>query len=305
MYRNSRLRTILLSPEEEDEIASQLLGQGWYNAVNQVLSENGEPKFISPSDWRYQWVRETFERLLKVLPILADEEHEAPDWKELGPDDRPLPPPADYPLRPRPRAADYIRLVCTRLGYTATRPRDPDNFSLLLVDSPQDSNAFSYGFWPDGGHGVVVYSGFLDDIFAKFPLEYQTPPDDRSWLSKLFNTSSPPSARPVITEEQTSDLAVLLAHELSHLILAHHLESLSAANVMVPGTLSVLADVVRVVIFPITMFFGPFVNDAVAHLGNLGSSELRKMGEWCTTNKQEVEADVVSARYVIIIRFSD
>jgi len=49
-------------------------------------------------------------------------------------------------------------------------------------------------------------------------------------------------------------------------------------------------------IFPITMILGPFVNDAVAQLGKVGSGELTKLGENCTSWKQEIEADVVSAR---------
>jgi len=89
---------------------------------------------------------------------------------------------------------------------------------------------------------------------------------------------------------------VLLAHELSHLILAHHLETYSSGTVIVPGILSIVSDIVRVAVFPITMLFGPFVNDAVAQLGKFGSGELSKLGQYCTSMKQEIEADVVSAR---------
>jgi len=298
-----RWRTILLSPEEEDEIADQLTGDGWYRAVNEILSEEGPPKLIHPGDWRYQWVRDTFQRLVSVLPILADEEGIVPRWADLGPDDSPLPPPSEHPLHPRPRGADYIRILCQRVGWTAPKPREESQFSLLLVNSPEHSNAFSYGFWPDGGHGVVVYSGFLDDIFAKYPLEYVAMPDERSWLSRVLGIGAPPQPQPVVTEEQTADLAILLAHELSHLILAHHLESLSSSSIVVPGTLSILADVLRVVVFPITMFLGPFVNDAMGHLGNVGSAELKNLGEWCTTMTQEEEADVVSTRILAYAGF--
>lgn len=44
------------------------------------------------------------------------------------------------------------------------------------------------------------------------------------------------------------------------------------------------------------MIFGPFVNDAVAQIGKVGSGELLKIGEACTSVPQEIEADVVSAR---------
>jgi len=124
-------------------------------------------------------------------------------------------------------------------------------------------------------------------------------PEEISWWSYLFGsfTSSPPTAaHPLPTSEQTSELAILLAHELSHLVLSHHLETLSSANIIVPGVFSIISDTVRALIFPLTMLFGPFVNDAVAQLGKVGSGEISKIGEYCTSAKQEIEADVVSVR---------
>lgn len=41
---------------------------------------------------------------------------------------------------------------------------------------------------------------------------------------------------------------------------------------------------------------GPFVNDALAGVGKLGSGQLTELTQYCTSQKQEVEADVVSAR---------
>jgi Zn-dependent protease with chaperone function len=175
-------------------------------------------------------------------------------------------------------------------------------YSLLVVDKPDASNAFSYGFGPDGGGGIVVYSGFLDDILSKTPLPPTTDPspDQSSWwsslLGSLFPLSPPTPRHPTPTPEQTADLAILLAHELSHLILSHHLETISSGTVIVPGALSLAADVIRTLLFPLTMLFGPFVNDAVAQLGMVGSGELIKIGEYCTNMKQEIEADIVSAR---------
>ncbi|KAF8149908.1 hypothetical protein B0H34DRAFT_667077 [Crassisporium funariophilum] len=302
-----RWRAILLSPEEEDEIASQLAGPGWYNSVSEILAEEGSPRLISSTDWRYQWVYETLQKLESTIPILAREPELCPNWKEGSSDSRPLPPPAEYPLRPRPRASEYIHWMCQKLnnrGDTQTAPHvtiPGPPYSLLVVDNPEASNAFSYGFGPDGGSGIVVYSGFLDDIFAKMPAQYDAPPPiEKSIWSKFFGGifSSPPSQplHPTPTPDQTTELAILLAHEMAHLILSHHLESLSSFTVIVPGTLSILSDVIRVLIFPITMFFGPFVNDAVAQIGKVGSGELTKLSEYCTSAKQEIEADVVSAR---------
>ncbi|KAF7316816.1 hypothetical protein HMN09_00414700 [Mycena chlorophos] len=299
-----RWRLIILSPEEEDDIANQLAGPGWYSAVGEILSHDGPPQIIPSSDWRYAWVRDTLRRLETTIPVLIDEEHATKDWSSGGQDDIPLPPPAEYPLRPRPRAAEYLRMfsesMCNRTVSPVPHSIPGPPYSLLVVDKPDASNAFSYGFGPDGGGGIVVYSGFLDEILARAPPDSRptAPEQQTSFLSGLFGlgpTSGVPS-HPVPTESQTAELAILLSHELAHLVLSHHLETLSSATIIIPGVMSMVADVVRVVIFPFTMFFGPFVNDAVAQLGKLGSGELEKVGDYCTSVKQEIEADVVSAR---------
>ena len=121
----------------------------------------------------------------------------------------------------------------------------------------------------------------------------------RSTLSWLFGgslSSHTVQTPPKPTEKQTNELAILLAHEMAHLILSHHLESLSSFEVVVPGALSIFSDIVRVLIFPFTALLGPFVNDAVAQLGKVGSGELAKLSEYCTTKRQELEADIVSTR---------
>jgi len=298
-----RWRMIILSPEEEDEIAAQLAGPGWYQAVGEILSQDGPNQLIPINDWRYAWVRDTLRRLETTIPVLKNEGELDPEWLERGPNDIPLPPPAKYPLRPRPRASEYLRwfceMICDRNVQPVPHAIPGPPYSLLVVERPGASNAFSYGFGPDGGGGVVVYSGFLDDILSRTPFT-SSAPDKTSWWSSLlgsiFPSSPQPARHPTPTAEQTSELAILLAHELAHLVLSHHLETLSSATVIVPGVISIVADVVRVVIFPLTMMFGPFVNDAVAQLGKVGSGELIKVGEYCTSMKQEIEADVVSAR---------
>ncbi|GLB40384.1 putative peptidase family M48 [Lyophyllum shimeji] len=300
-----RWRLIILSPEEEEEIAAQLAGPGWYNAVGEILAQDGPPKVIPNTDWRYAWVDATLRKLEATIPILTNEPKMYPQWTEENQDNPPMPPPADFPLRPRPRASEYIRRVCGRIcegkdepmPHTITGPP----YSLLLVDKPEASNAFSYGFGPDGGGGIVIYSGFLDDVLARAPSKLEAPASEgkKSWwslfLGGLFSSPSPPG-HPIPTQEQTSELAILLAHELAHLVLSHHLESLSSATIVIPGTFSLITDLVRVLIFPLTMLFGPFVNDAVAQLGKVGSGELIKVAEHCTNMRQEIEADVVSAR---------
>lgn len=264
------------------------------------------PKVLPNTDWRYQWVRDTLRTLEGVIPVLQTEQFLEPVWLERGPDDQPLPPPATYPLRPRPRASESLRRFC-EMSAARTVPPAPHAipgppYSLVVVDQPDASNAFSYGFGPDGGGGVVVYSGFLDEVLSKDTSDNaisRSLPEEISWWSYLFGsfTSSPPTAaHPLPTSEQTSELAILLAHELAHLVLSHHLETLSSANIIVPGVFSIISDTVRALIFPLTMLFGPFVNDAVAQLGKVGSGEISKIGEYCTSAKQEIEADVVSVR---------
>ncbi|KAG6842346.1 hypothetical protein C0991_010636 [Blastosporella zonata] len=300
-----RWRMIILSPEEEEEIAKQLAGPGWYSAVGDILAHDGPPKIIPNTDWRYAWVNSTLRKLEVTIPVLTSEPTSYECWFDETQDHPPMPPPASFPLRPRPRASEYIRRMCESITERKSPiPRMPHSipgppYSLLIVDKADASNAFSYGFGPDGGGGIVVYSGFLDEVLARTPMN-ECPPkeENKTWFSTLFGGlfSSPPPRHPTPTPEQTSELAILLAHELSHLVLSHHLESLSSTTVIVPGTISILTDVVRVVLFPLTMLFGPFVNDAVAQIGKVGSGELVKVGELCTSVHQEIEADVVSAR---------
>jgi hypothetical protein len=310
-----RWRLILLSPEEEDDIATQLAGSGWYRAIGEIISKHGPPKIVPPSDWRYAWVRDTLRTLESVIPKLGDERSLAPIWLERGDADVPLPPPAEYPLRPRPRAAEYVRQLMQSNWSAPSHVIAGPPYSLIVVDDPDASNAFSYGFGPDGAGGIVVFSGFIDDILSKnnkAPSPGAVPDGsgggsgslsvNKSLWSRLFGSlffaaaRRPPPAQHRPTPEQTTDLAILLAHELSHLVLSHHLETLSSMTIFVPGVLSILSDFIRALVFPVTMLLGPFVNDAVADLGKKGSGELSKLGEYCTSMKQEIEADVVSAR---------
>lgn len=302
-----RWRMIILSPEEEDDLAAQLAGQGWYNAVGDILAQDGPPQFIPYNDWRYHWVLDTLRRLEATVPVLMKETDRCPEWLT---NERPMPPPAEYPLTPRPRASEYLRYVCEKMC-DRNAPPVPHSvpgppYNLLLVERPDALNAFSYGFGPDGGGGIVVYSGFIEDILSRIPIDTSitSHPPPQSWWSYLLG-GPPPPHHFVPSEKQTSELAILLAHELAHLLLSHHLETLSSATVIIPGTLSIFSDIVRVLIFPVTMLFGPFVNDAVAQLGRIGSGELGKLSEYCTSMKQEIEADVVSARLVLsLTRFS-
>jgi len=252
---------IILSPEEEDDIAAQLAGPGWYQAIGDILSQEGPPKFIPTNDWRYTWVQDTLRKLERTIPILQQEKELEPLWLERGPDDVPLPPPAEYPLRPRPRGTEYIRwcshFLCQRPVQPVSHAIPGPPYSIVVVDKPDAANAFSYGFGPEGAGGVVVYSGFIDEVLSKVPSspEASHQQETKSWWSSLFSVLSPQSRpqHPIPTPEQNSELAILLAHELAHLVLSHHLETLSSGTIVVPGIISIFSDILRVLVFPVTM----------------------------------------------------
>ncbi|KAI0714330.1 peptidase family M48-domain-containing protein [Cerioporus squamosus] len=295
-----RWRVILLSPEEEEEIAAQLAGPGWYRAVGEILSAEGTPRIIPPSDWRLVWVRDTLRRLESVIPTLAREAELCPHWIDCGPDDIPLPPPADYPLRPRPRASEqlhrFAEMSCARTYPPAAHAIAGPPYSLLLVDRPDSSNAFSYGFGPDGGGGVVVFSGFIDEVLSKYPAQAPPEPPPQSFWARVFGIRPAAPPHPIPTPEQTAELATLLAHELAHLVLSHHIETLSSGSIVWPSVMSIVTDSLRAFLFPFTMLFGPFINDALAGMWKAGAGEFSQLQEYCTSQKQEVEADVVSIR---------
>ena len=301
---SGRWRVILLSPEEEDIVSEQLQGEGWYKAIHEVISEDGAPTIIPPSDWRYQVVESVLRELESTIPLLARKKsaYDLP-WLERGPDDAPLPPPARYPLSPRPAAKEYLRTFADTFckkrcpkdstplpGGEAPHLISGPPYNLVVVDRPDSDNAFSFGFGPNGGGGIVVYSGFLDRVFAnrRHGQHEETQSSRRPLLAGLLgsilptvNASSAIASSNISpcepTEEERTELAVLLSHELSHLILSHHLETLSAGTVFIPGTVAILSDLLRAVVFPFTMFFGPFVNDAMANLGKVGSGEFEKL----------------------------
>ena len=127
----------------------------------------------------------------------------------------PLPPPSKYPLRPRFHETDYfegmVDGVSLRWEQHEEKPIQGPPYSLLVVDNPDASNAFSYGFGPDGAAGIVVFSGFLNDIMAKYPFHDHAVPEpcteEVSWWSAIFGgffNVKPAPSRPVPSEEQTS-----------------------------------------------------------------------------------------------------
>jgi hypothetical protein len=121
-------------------------------------------------------------------------------------------------------------------------------YSLLILEK-KDRNAFSYGFGGKGAGGIVVYTGLLDDILRD-GIEFDYPDKDSGFWSSLFGSPTRPRPRP--TEQQTLHLASVLAHEMGHLLLSHHLETLSQQQVLWPSVLGLALDLTRAFIWPLT-----------------------------------------------------
>ncbi|QRW18456.1 Peptidase family M48 protein [Rhizoctonia solani] len=303
-----RVRLIMLSAEEEEEIARELKGAGWYTSVAQILvnaSPSGTmPRVIPPDDWRWNWVEQTLRQLERAVPKLQEhsdnpaawyaawvKEHpgethahlEGPEWKTSAP----IPPPPHYPLVP----ARALRSCCMRYRF----PRLWKDISMgmgiiilhmlnlvLLIRSCWSiyPKVMRYRFGGDGGGGIVVYSGFLDEVLGSANKPSPQP--------KLGSKS-------LLTYARTnSETGTLLAHELSHLLLSHHLETLSSGTIFLPSVIGIVSDVVRVLLFPITMVMGPFVNDAVANFTKVGLDDIARSGSTCQSRELEFEADISS-----------
>jgi Zn-dependent protease with chaperone function len=323
-----RWRVILLSPTEEETISNELSGKGWYSAVCDILTSQSEdqktpPVVVPPTDWRWKWVEQTLRRLEAAVQLI----HEGEQYHDIydGQDDSGvlLPPPSRYPLVPRPRASQLIHSIPPSGDYSEPQSTNRHShnvvlhtslgppYSFLIVENPE-RNAFSYGFGANGAGGLVLYTGFLDEVLRKhdaFQVSSNPRNPSPSFFASLFGLgrqSSEASSRSVTspTDEQTSALATLLAHELAHLVLSHHLETLSSGSILVPTLSGMMVDFARVILFPITFLFGPFVGDALADVSKIGMGKVSQKTEACTSRKLELEADLISVRLMSLAGFS-
>jgi Zn-dependent protease with chaperone function len=247
-----RWRIILLTPDEEDKISTSLAGPNWYTSVINLLTtaEAPAPPVVPLNDWRWAWVRGVLHQLEKAV-VRAAEENAAgqpttwPDSLEA------IPTPSKYPLRPRPRLMSHLHSSLPggepKSGKEHLELGPP--YSLLLMQK-DERNAFSYGFGGKGAGGVVVFTGLLDDILRHGRAEEVTP-EPRGFFGALFG-STPVPKRAEPTEEQTLHLACVLAHEMGHLLLSHHLETLSQQQVLWPSMLGFSMDLIRAFIWPFT-----------------------------------------------------
>jgi hypothetical protein len=248
-----RWRLILLTPEEEDHISKTLSGQNWYKSVINLLttSEAPAPPVVALDDWRWQWVASTLRQLEAVVVNEAariESSGRIPIPALQAKDGIPTPPSTGYPIKPRPRMSSMIHSALPGSDKSSGQEHlelGPP-YSLLLMDK-SERNAFSYGFGGKGAGGIVVFTGLLDDILKNGTTPVETP---KSFWSTLFGP--PARARPQPTEEQTLHLASVLAHEMGHLLLSHHLETSSQQQVLWPSILGLSVDLLRAFIWPLT-----------------------------------------------------
>lgn len=307
-----RWRLILLSPAEEETLHDALAGTGWFDHVLRLLQpdvKTASPSILPAQDWRWAWVEST----LRALERGAEECYrlsQDPDVEDrTGPVDSsfPTPPPPAYPLKPRPRMAHMLHHA---MPYSASDPSPPSHrldqllgppFSLLLLKN-NEPNAFSYGFGDEGAAGIIVNTGILDEILRSTSSSAQppnAPAPKRSWLSSLFfarSPSPPPFVPP--TADQTLHLATVLAHEVSHLLLTHHLESLSQRQILMPSVWNFGVDLLRSILYPFTLVLGPIANDGIANMSKTGAVEMAQLGSNCASQALEIEADLVGLRCV-------
>ncbi|OCF32948.1 hypothetical protein I316_05286 [Kwoniella heveanensis BCC8398] len=311
-----RWRLILLTPEEEDAISTSLAGQNWYRSVINLLTtaERPAPPFVPQNDWRWAWVQSTLSRL--EIGALSDCQYLPEDQrppKIINDSTVPVPPAPYHPLKPRPRVSSWLHSILP--GGEPNSGREHleigPPYNLILMDK-DERNAFSYGFGGKRAGGIVVFTGLLDSILkdksatAELSINEPAPPSaSKGFFSSLFSTSSSTSSsrRPQNqpTEEQTLHLACVLAHEMGHLLLSHHLETLSQQQVLWPSLLGLTMDLVRAFIWPFTVFLGPTVNDALANMGRTSTEELvDRYGEIGFQWVHEYEADLAGLRILAL-----
>ncbi|GAA5887985.1 hypothetical protein JCM6882_000826 [Rhodosporidiobolus microsporus] len=295
---------------------------------------------LDQRDWRVRWAEAVLRALEKGGEVaLVGDAAGAGGGVGAGVAGVMHPPPTAYPLEPRLEHAGAWRdelMLGKHLSPASSSPSSSSStgapplrveYDLLVVDRP-DANAFSFGFGPDraggGGDGarrgvVVVYTGFLDEILGNAadaslpPSPLASPPSPSR--SSLFSPSPPPPSPapsnpdpiaanlvpPVLpTQAQTKALAVLLSHELAHLCLDHTLEAYASTGLVVPHLMRLGSDVLRTVLYPLTFFLGPFLNDALGrtlHEGALGGfGVIGQAVNSCESRKLESEADRVALR---------
>lgn len=251
-----RWRIILLTPEEEDAISTSLSGANWYRSVVNLLTtaERPAPPVLSYEDWRWRWVQGILRRL--ETAALEDSRSVPTDPPRYVTGTSMPVPPVQHPLKPRPRMSWMLHSMLPgaddKIGWEHLEIGPP--YSLMLMEK-DERNAFSYGFGGKGASGIVVFTGLLEGILREYQVSIvrpETPSKLAGLFSGIFGPSTPLRQPTQPTEEQTLHLACVLAHEMGHLLLAHHVETLSQQQVLWPSALGLAMDLTRAFIWPFT-----------------------------------------------------
>ena len=184
----------------------------------------------------------------------------------------PSPPPIEYPVTPRATCSALCQGDLSAPGSLEMLCH------LIIVDDPDRTDAFSYGFGP-GSSGIVVYSGALNALFSSHA---------------ELEGSNPGSTGATASDK----LACIVAHELAHLVLAHHLETTSTSTVLRPFYFSVTSDIIRTLSSPITLLAGPHITDSLRNVFSVGATAFLETDRTCHEFLLELEADTVSLRFV-------
>lgn len=132
-----------------------------------------------------------------------------------------------------------------------------------------DAHATAYSYGPSISTGfIVLHSSLLRD------LDLEKPPSANSHL-----------------------VAFIIAHEIGHLLLYHHLESVS--QMLFYSSLGeVLVDFFQSIFYPFFVMFGPFVEEGMRAMGRVAITEGRELVHLCFSTTMEIEADFIALRSV-------
>ncbi|KAK4048246.1 hypothetical protein OIO90_005865 [Microbotryomycetes sp. JL221] len=285
---------------------------------------------LDERDWRFRWTEAVLRKLEAGIPLLANDTIVKSHSKDpvRATESELIPPPTKYVLKPRATTMTAQELGWqgktivgkhrhqhehTNVNQLATE------YELVVIDRAEP-NAFSFGFSVDekdmgadskGKRGVlVVYTGFIQEVLGGQSASTASSGQALSRSSSLFGANLKPKPIDPIeanlmpptlpTMDQTQRLAVLLSHELAHLVLSHTLESYASTSLLFPHITKLFSDLVRTFTFPFTALLGPFFNDALGKTINEGTQSglgfFSQAAHACESRKLELEADVVALR---------
>lgn len=296
---------------------------------------DGYPVVDFRTDWRAKWVLNILSRIEDSANRMDLTSHEITSQAtaiDIG-ETRLVLPPFRHPFEPR---AATRRIY----GHVSDEPVDGlvMRFGCLVVDAPS-GNAYSIGFGPglpissgmpvEGPGVVVVYTGLIDEIISERQrvmneaITSVSPPQPSSsnLIVGLFSSAVSRTGKSRVAfpaPEDADQLAAVLAHELSHILLSHSLEDLSSGS-MSDLLTSFFTDcesfcrlhwrtesrnryespVLRTALYPVTAFLGPGFNDWIGSLIHVNSKLGLHITNNCNKRQSEREADLLALRILV------